>query len=206
MFGSLKMLFKNKDQIAQGVWSMIGPPINLARTTGSYKDFANEFISDDYLFGFFNRYINLMITYFFKIKNPTDRGFIIGKIYELFDPRYKDSRELMKIFDLIPKMKDREMTKLGADHAYIIVGMIIRQDKEAYLNDPIYLNAKKFYEEGEWKKRAQIQKKVLGSLIGNKDPEKMPKDMAIAFRALETTFVKNLNLKFKIKQYNSLKS
>ena len=101
MFGTLKMLFKNKDQIAQGVWSMIGSPINLARTTGSYKDFANEFISDDYLFGFFNRYINLMITYFFKIKNPTDRGFIIGKIYELFDPRYKDSRELMKIFDLI---------------------------------------------------------------------------------------------------------
>ena len=43
MFGILKMLFKNKDQIAQGVWSMIGSPINLARTTGSYKDFANEF-------------------------------------------------------------------------------------------------------------------------------------------------------------------
>ena len=96
--------------------------------------------------------------------------------------------------------KDRERTKLGADHAYIIVGMVIHQDKEDNLNDPIYLNAKKFYEEGEWEKRAQIQKKVLGSLIGNKDPEKMPKDMAIAFRAFETTFVKNLNLKFKIKE------
>ena len=201
MFSALKLLFKNKDQIAQSAWSQIGPPINLARTTGSYKDFTNEFMNDDYLFGYFNRHINLMITYFFKIKNSTDRGFILGKIYALFDPRYKDSQELMKLLDLTAIKKDRERTKLGADHAYITVAMIINQDKAAYLNDPIYLSAKKFYEEGEWKKRAQIQKKVLGSLLaGKKDAEKMPKDMAIAYRAFEITFVKNLNLKFKIKE------
>ena len=55
------------------------------------------------------------------------------------------------------------------------------------------------------KNPAQIVKKFKGK-SASEDAKKMPKDMAIAFRALETTFVKNLNLKFKIKQYNSLKS
>ena len=46
-----------------------------------------------------------------------------------------------------------------------------------------------------------LKKKVLGSLLaGKKDAGKMPKDMAIAYRAFEISFVKNLNLKFKIKE------
>ena len=55
MFGAIKSLFfKNKNAIAENIWSQIGIPINIAKRTGTYKDFNKEFFEDDYLVGYFN--------------------------------------------------------------------------------------------------------------------------------------------------------
>ena len=61
----------------------------------------------------------------------------------------------------------------------------------------IYLEAQKFYDDGGFEKRANLQKAVLGSLATGKNAGEMPKDFAIAYRVFELTFVKHLNKKFK---------
>lgn len=202
MFGAIKSLFfKNKKAIAENIWSQIGIPINIAKRTGAYEDFNKEFFEDDYLVGYFNGYINFMIKFFFKIKNSTDSGFIIQDIMNFFDPIYSDFEEIKKNIEIIKKAVGKKETELGADHAYLTVATMLNvQEKNNLTESKIYIEAEKFYNDGSFQKRADLQKKVLGSLASQgKDPGKMPKNFAIAYRIFEITFVKKLNEKFDLK-------
>ena len=69
--------------------------------------------------------------------------------------------------------------------------------KSNFLDNKVYLEAQKFYDDGEFKKRAELQKKVLGSMGTGQNPAEMPRDFAVAYRVFELTFVKHLNKKFK---------
>jgi len=207
MFGAIKSLFfKNKNAIAENIWSQIGISINIAKKFGTYEDFNKEFFEDDYLVGYFNGYINFMIKFFFKVNNTTDSGFIIQKIMNFFDPIYSDFEEIKKNIEIIKKAVGKENTKLGSDHAFMTVATMLNvQEKNNLTNSKIYIEADKFYNDGSFLKRAEIQKKVLGSMVKNdKDPKKMPKNFAIAYRIFELSFVKCLNKKFKVKDFNNI--
>jgi len=201
MFEGIKSLFfKNKDSIAVNIWSQIGIPINLARQIGTHTDFTNEFLDDVYLLGYFNGYQNFMIKHFFNVKNPGDAGLIMSKILVLLDPKFDDSKELTGFSNKLQKYMGKEDLQPGTEDAFMSVAIMLSdaKAKSNFLDNKIYLEAQKFYDSGEFKKRADMQKKVLGSLATGKNPAEMPRDFAIAYRVFELTFVRHLNKKFKI--------
>ena len=201
MFEGIKSLFfKNKDSIAVNIWSQIGIPINLARQIGTHTDFTNEFLDDVYLLGYFNGYQNFMIKHFFNVKNPGDAGLIMSKILVLLDPKFDDSKELTGFSNKLQKYMGKEDLQPGTEDAFMSVAIMLNdaKAKSNFLDNKIYLEAQKFYDSGEFKKRADMQKKVLGSLATGKNPAEMPRDFAIAYRVFELTFVRHLNKKFKI--------
>ena len=200
MFEGIKSLFfKNKDSIAVNIWSQIGIPINLARQIGTHTDFTNEFLDDEYLLGYFNGYQNFMLHHFFKVKNPGDRGLIMSKILVLLDPKFDDSKELMGYSDILKSYMGKKNLELGSEDAFMTVAIMLNDPKAKsnFLDNKIYLEAQKFYDDGEFEKRANMQKKVLGSLATGQNPAEMPRDFAVAYRVFELTFVKHLNKKFK---------
>mgnify|MGYP006085839735 FL=1 len=204
MFGAIKaFLFKNKDSIAENIWSQLAIPIDLAKLTGTHTDFSNEFLDDDYLVGYFNSYQDLMARLFFKIKKPEDRGLIVTKILFLFDSKFDDAKELIKFGDILKKIVGKKATVSGSEHAFMTIAIMLNDPKAKsyFLNDKIYLEAQKFYDDGGFEKRANLQKAVLGSLATGKNAGEMPKDFAIAYRVFELTFVKHLNKKFKVKEF-----
>ena len=201
MFEGIKSLFfKNKDSIAVNIWSQIGIPINLARQIGTHTDFTNEFLDDVYLLGYFNGYQNFMIKHFFNVKNPGDAGLIMSKILVLLDPKFDDSKELTGFSNKLQKYMGKEDLQPGTEDAFMSVAIMLSdaKAKSNFLDNKIYLEAQKFYDSGEFKKKADMQKKVLGSLATGKNPAEMPRDFAIAYRVFELTFVRHLNKKFKI--------
>mgnify|MGYP001235957173 CR=1 FL=1 len=201
MFEGIKSIFfKNKDSIAVNIWSQIGIPINLARQIGTHTDFTNEFLDDVYLLGYFNGYQNFMIKHFFNVKNPGDAGLIMSKILVLLDPKFDDSKELTGFSNKLQKYMGKEDLQPGTEDAFMSVAIMLSdaKAKSNFLDNKIYLEAQKFYDSGEFKKRADMQKKVLGSLATGKNPAEMPRDFAIAYRVFELTFVRHLNKKFKI--------
>jgi len=203
MFEGIKSLFfKNKDSIAVNIWSQIGIPINLARQIGTHTDFTNEFLDDVYLLGYFNGYQNLMIEQFFNVKKPGDKGLIMSKILVLLDSKFGDSKELMGYSDILKSYMGKKDLEFGSEDAFMTVAIMLNDPKAKsnLLDNKIYLEAQKFYDDGEFEKRAKLQKKVLGSLSTDKDPAEMPRDFAVAYRVFELTFVKHLNKKFKCPQ------
>ena len=203
MFEGIKSIFfKNKDSIAGNIWSQIGIPINLARQIGTHTDFTNEFLDDVYLLGYFNGYQNLMIEQFFNVKKPGDKGLIMSKILVLLDSKFGDSKELMGYSDILKSYMGKKDLEFGSEDAFMTVAIMLNDPKAKsnLLDNKIYLEAQKFYDDGEFEKRAKLQKKVLGSLSTDKDPAEMPRDFAVAYRVFELTFVKHLNKKFKCPQ------
>ena len=201
MFEGIKSLFfKNKDSIAVNIWSQIGIPINLARQIGTHTDFTNEFLDDEYLLGYFNGYQNFMIEHFFNVKKPGDKGLIMSKIMFLLDPKFGDAKGLMGYSDTLKSYMGKKDLELGSEDAFMTVAIMLNDPKAKsnFLDNKIYLEAQKFYDEGEFEKRANMQKKVLGYLATGKNPAEMPRDFAIAYSVFELTFVKHLNKRFKI--------
>ena len=198
MFEGIKSLFfKNKDSIAVNIWSQIGIPINLARQIGTHTDFTSEFLDDVYLLGYFNGYLNFMIKHFFNVKN--DKGLIMSKVIFLLDPKFGDAKGLMGYSDILKSHMGKKDSKLATDDAFMTVAIMLNDPKAKsnFLDNKIYLEAQKFYDDGEFEKRANMQKKVLGSLATGQNPAEMPRDFAVAYRVFELTFVKHLNKKFK---------
>ena len=200
MFGAIKsLLFGDKDAIAKTIWEHLGLPINAVRLKSDHKDFVHEFSEDKYLSYFFNSYQHLMAEHFFKVKNNIDRGRIIQKIMRLFDPRFKKDDEILK-FGAKLKLyaKDKEAI-LGAEHAFIAVAIMLDKPKvvSQFAKDEIYLEAVKYYDEGGFHKNIELQKEVLGSMATGKDPSKMPRQFAIAYRFFELTFTERLKERFK---------
>ena len=200
MFGAIKsLLFGDKDAIAKTIWEHLGLPINAVRLKSDHKDFVHEFSEDKYLSYFFNSYQHLMAEHFFKVKNNIDRGRIIQKIMRLFDPRFKKDDEILK-FGAKLKLyaKDKEAI-LGAEHAFIAVAIMLDKPKvvSQFAKDEIYLEAVKYYDEGGFHKNIELQKEVLGSMAPGKDPSKMPRQFAIAYRFFELTFTERLKERFK---------
>ena len=200
MFGAIKsLLFGDKDAIAKTIWEHLGLPINAVRLKSDHKDFVHEFSEDKYLSYFFNSYQHLMAEHFFKVKNNIDRGRIIQKIMRLFDPRFKKDDEILKFgAKLKLYVKDKEAI-LGAEHAFIAVAIMLDKPKvvSQFAKDEIYLEAVKYYDEGGFHKNIELQKEVLGSMATGKDPSKMPRQFAIAYRFFELTFTERLKERFK---------
>ena len=200
MFEGIKSIFfKNKDSIAVNIWSQIGVPINLARQIGTHTDFTNEFLDDEYLLGYFNGYQNFMIEHFFNVKKPGDKGLIMSKIMFLLDPKFGDAKGLMGYSDTLKSYMGKKDLELGSEDAFMTVAIMLNNPKAKsnFLDNKVYLEAQKFYDDGEFKKRAELQKKVLGSMGTGQNPAEMPRDFAVAYRVFELTFVKHLNKKFK---------
>jgi hypothetical protein len=198
MFEGIKSIFfKNKDSIAGNIWSQIGIPINLARQIGTHTDFTSEFLDDVYLLGYFNGYLNFMIKHFFNVKN--DKGLIMSKVIFLLDPKFGDAKGLMGYSDILKSHMGEKDSKLATDDAFMTVAIMLNDPKAKsnFLDNKIYLEAQKFYDDGEFEKRAELQKKVLGSMGTGQNPAEMPRDFAVAYRVFELTFVKHLNKKFK---------
>ena len=198
MFEGIKSIFfKNKDSIAVNIWSQIGIPINLARQIGTHTDFTSEFLDDVYLLGYFNGYLNFMIKHFFNVKN--DKGLIMSKVIFLLDPKFGDTKGLMGYSDILKSHMGKKDSKLATDDAFMTVAIMLNDPKAKsnFLDNKIYLEAQKFYDDGEFEKRAELQKKVLGSMGIGQNPAEMPRDFAVAYRVFELTFVKHLNKKFK---------
>ena len=200
MFGAIKsLLFGDKDAIAKTIWEHLGLPINAVRLKSDHKDFVHEFSEDKYLSYFFNSYQHLMAEHFFKVKNNIDRGRIIQKIMRLFDPRFKKDDEILKFgAKLKLYVKDKEAI-LGAEHAFIAVAIMLDKPKvvSQFAKDEIYLEAVKYYDEGGFHKNIELQKEVLGSMATGKDPSKMPRQFAIAYRFFELTFTERLKERFR---------
>ena len=198
MFEGIKSIFfKNKDSIAGNIWSQIGIPINLARQIGTHTDFTSEFLDDVYLLGYFNGYLNFMIKHFFNVKN--DKGLIMSKVIFLLDPKFGDAKGLMGYSDTLKSYMGKKDLELGSEDAFMTVAIMLNNPKAKsnFLDNKVYLEAQKFYDDGEFKKRAELQKKVLGSMGTGQNPAEMPRDFAVAYRVFELTFVKHLNKKFK---------
>ena len=198
MFEGIKSIFfKNKDSIAVNIWSQIGIPINLARQIGTHTDFTSEFLDDVYLLGYFNGYLNFMIKHFFNVKN--DKGLIMSKVIFLLDPKFSDAKGLMGYSDILKSYMGKKDLELGSEDAFMTVAIMLNNPKAKsnFLDNKVYLEAQKFYDDGEFKKRAELQKKVLGSMGTGQNPAEMPRDFAVAYRVFELTFVKHLNKKFK---------
>ena len=203
-FKNLGLVFKNKNSTAQALWGAVGAPISIAKMTGKHQNFIEEFFNDPYLAGWLGGYINFMLINFFKITDATGRGEVLMKFYEFMDPDYfKGLDKFRKISEIIKGHQDKKITKDAVDSAFMTVAMFINSPSRVeFSSDAIYLKAKEFYESGEWAKKAHIQNRVYGKIMGeSKKSMEMPEHQAIAFRIMETTFVEKLNKKFKVKSY-----
>ena len=196
MFSTIKsLLFKNNNAIAEQIWLPFSVPINLIRLEVSNKNFLDKFYEDKYLASFFNAYQLSMIEYFFKVNDKINKGKIILTFMPMFDPIFKDHK---KIAEYNKKLTTHKMNKdavLGVDHASIAVAILCNTKK--YLGNKIYLDAEKFYDSGNFHKRANEEKEILDSMSKGKDTSKIPKNFAVAQRFFELTFTKKLNEKFK---------
>ncbi len=89
MFG----LFKNKNQeIVKTIYEVFEDKIHFYKKLGKLEynnSFGEIFTSDDYLLGFFNTYISIVID---KSGYLKDRGIILATIYALLDEIYADDR------------------------------------------------------------------------------------------------------------------
>ena len=201
MFSAFKSLFlKNKNSIAEQIWLPLSVPINLIRLKVSNEDFINEFSKDEYLTFFFNGYLLFMTEHFFNVKNKSDKGIIVQKVMQMFDPKFKDHNELMEYQLKVGKYQSKDTIQGAEDSA--ITGAIMIADpkvKNRYSNNKIYLEAEKFYDNGDFHKKINMQKKVLGSLATGKNPSKMDRHFAVASIFFDLTFTKKLNKRFKIK-------
>ena len=197
MFSTIKsLLFKNNNAIAEQIWLPFSVPINLIRLEVSNKSFLDKFYEDKYLAFFFTSYQLFMLKYLFNVTNKTDQGTIIITVMSMFDPTFKDHNKVAECNKRLATHKTNKDAILGTDHASIAVAIL--SDTKKYLDNKIYLEAEKFYDSGDFLKRANEEKKILDSMGKGKDTSKMPKNIAIALRFFELTFTKKLNEKFKV--------
>ena len=196
MFSTIKsLLFKNNNAIAEQIWLPFSVPINLIRLEVSNKSFLDKFEEDNYLPHFFSGYQQFMLTHFFNVTGAVKKGTIVIKVMSMFDPVFRDTTKVVEYTKKLTAHKTNKDALLGVDHASMAVAILCNTKK--YLDNKIYLEAEKFYDSGDFLKRANEEKKILDSMGKGKDTSKMPKNFAVAQRFFELTFTKKLNEKFK---------
>ena len=97
---------------------------------------------------------------------------------------------------MIKTHQEKKTAKDAVDSAFMTVAMFLNSpSKNQFASDPIYLEAEKFYQNGEWAKKQHIQSRIMGEKTKSIN---MPEHQAIAFRIMEITFMQQLYKKFKI--------
>ena len=200
MFG----LFKNKKKdLAKEIFGAFKPKINVANKLGKWKSdlsFGDVFIGDDYLLGFLNTYIAFACREFGY--TGQDTGYIMMDVYELLDKTYGDTQKQQQFLEKSQKtkMKGSKDFILGQDNALMFFLVVTNNnDTHKFSQDPIYKEAYKYFETGDFKKRNDWAKKNMPELLADGDKmSEAPSNIVIAYRIFEKTFEKKLNKVFKL--------
>ena len=197
-------LFKNKKkEVAKIIFETFKPKILAVKKIGKWNKtstFLDILINDDYLLGFLNAYLAIVSRKFGY--SGKDAGEISLDVYELLDGTYSDLDKVQKIFQNYQsaKLNGSKDLILGEDHALMFY-LIFTSDNDAhkFSKDPIYKEAIKYFETGEFKKQSELAKKILpkefSSGSGLSDA---PSNIIVAYRIFEKTFENKLNKVFKI--------
>ena len=201
MFG----FFKNKKkELAKQIYGVFKPRIHLAQTKGVWKNhlsFGDAFIDDDYLFAFFNMYINT------QMKANGIEGIEQGKmaviIYELMDPTYKDFIKIQRLMDRyhLLSQEGNKVFKQGTNDAFMMYNVLTDHPVTSeFKSNPIYKEAVKYFESGGAKKDHDFATKVMPKDLYDADfMSNVPASFLKGNRIFEQTFVKRLNSVFKVK-------
>ena len=123
-------------------------------------------------------------------------------VYKLLDGTYSDLDKFQKIIQNYQSAKSSGSKDLilGEDHALMFF-LVFTSDNDAhkFSKDPIYKDANKYFETGEFKKQSDWAKKVLPEEFSNGNTlSDAPSNIIVAYRIFEQTFEKRLNKLFKI--------
>ena len=200
MFG----LFKDKKkELAKEIFEVFKTKILFTKKVGKWEKtttFGDVLIGDEYLLGFFNTYLGLVSKK--SGYSGQDIGLISIDAYKLLDGTYSDLDKFQKIIQniqLAKAMKSKD-SMLGEDHALMFF-LVLTNDNDAhkFSKDPIYKEANKYFDSGEFKKKSEWAKKILpkefssGSALSD-----APSNIIVAYRIFEKTFENKLNKVFKI--------
>jgi hypothetical protein len=199
MFG----LFKDKKkELTKDIFGVFKPKIQVATKLGKWKtglSFGDAFISDDYLLGFLNTYISFTCREFGY--TGQDGGLIMLDVYGLLDKTYSDT-EKQQQFLLTTQKARMEKSKdfmLGEDNALMFFLVFTsNNDAHNFSKDPIYKEANKYFETGEFKKKGELAKKLLPKDLSTGALSDAPSNIIVAYRIFEQSFEKRLNKVFKV--------
>ena len=199
MFG----LFKDKKkELAKEIYGVFKPKIHVAKKIGKWESnlsFGDVFISDDYLLGFFNTYLSFVCKKFGY--TGQDSGDIMLEVYAQVDETYSDVQKCQQLFETFQTAKskgDKDFI-LGQDHAFMFF-LVFTSDNDAhkFSQDPIYIEANKYFETGEFKKKGELAKKILPKDLSTGALSNAPSNIIVAYRIFEQTFEKRLNKVFNV--------
>jgi len=195
MFG----LFKDKKkELSKEIYSVFKLKIDFVKITGKREgnlSIGDVLISDDYLLSFLNTYIAFTCKKFGY--SGADTGYIMMDVFELLDKTYSDVQKCQQFLETFQEAKSKGGKDfiLGCDHAFMFF-LVFTSDNEAhkFSKDPIYKEAHKYFETGEFKKKSDLAKKILpkefssGSALSD-----APSNIIVSYRIFENTFEKRLN-------------
>ena len=201
MFG----LFKSKkEKLAEAIYGNFRPGFQVVKKYGKWdnkKSFGEIFITNDYLIGYLNNYINLCG------KANGVEGINLGKLaartYELMDPIFKEFSKLEESMDRYHNLssKPNKELKLATDESYIFLRSVMSSEiSNEILSSKIYKEAAKYYNSGKFDADHQFAKKKMpDDLYDKKFMDNAPAHILIGYRMFEQTFVKRLNKFYKVK-------
>ena len=201
MFG----IFKNKKkELAKQIYGIFKPRVHLAQTKGVWENhlsFGDAFINDDYLIAFFNMYINTQM----KANGieGIDQGKMAVSIYELMDPTYKNFTKVQRLMDryhLLSNEANKVFTK-GTNDAFMMYNVITdHRITSEFKSNPIYKEALKYFDSGQATKDHTFAMKMMPKDLYDADfMSNVPASFLKGNRIFENTFVKRLNIVFKVK-------
>jgi hypothetical protein len=199
MFG----LFKDKKkELAKEISGVFKPKIEFVKVTGKWKNnlsVGDVLIGDDYLLGFLNTYISFACKEFGY--TGQDAGLIMLDVYEHLDKTYGDIQKQQQFFEAAKKakMKSSKDFILGEDNAFMMFLVFTsNNDAHKFSQDSIYIEANKYFETGEFKKKGELAKKILPKDLSTGALSNAPSNIIVAYRIFEQTFEKKLNKVFKV--------
>ena len=200
MFG----LFKDKKkELAKEIYGVFKPKIDFVKITGKGDgnlSIGDVLISNDYLLGFLNTYIAFACREFGY--TGKDAGYISMDVYELLDKTYNDVQKLQHLMETTQKtkLKGSKDFMLGEDNALMFFLVFTNNnDAHKFSKDQIYIEAYKYFETGEFKKKSEWAKKILPKEFSNENAlSDAPSNIIVAYRIFEQTFEKRLNNIFKL--------
>jgi len=114
---------------------------------------------------------------------------------------YGDIQKQQQFFEASKKakMKSSKDFILGEDNAFMMFLVFTsNNDAHKFSQDPIYIDANKYFETGEFKKKGELAKKILPKDLSTGALSNAPSNIIVAYRIFEQTFEKRLNKVFKV--------